>query len=166
MGSNARAPRASAPLATRLQAAVRQRGQRWTEQRQLIVDVLAASDGHATGAELVERVRAQDPAATPSTVYRTLDLLEELGLARHHHGPDGRETYHLEETSEHGHLHCRGCGAELELDARAAAPLLTAIRAATGFEADLTHLTVLGECRTCADKDRAPRRARRPRRES
>ena len=80
-------------LTARLQAAVRDRGQRWTEQRQLIVDVLAAFDGHATGAELVDRVRAQDPAATPSTVYRTLDLLEELGLARHHHGPDGRETY-------------------------------------------------------------------------
>jgi Fe2+ or Zn2+ uptake regulation protein len=44
-------------LATRLQAAVQARGQRWTEQRQLIADVLAASDGHATGAELVERVR-------------------------------------------------------------------------------------------------------------
>ena len=47
-------------LATRLQAAVQARGQRWTEQRQLIADVLAASDGHATGAELVERVRAAD----------------------------------------------------------------------------------------------------------
>ena len=63
-------------LAARLQAAVKARGQRWTEQRQLIAEVLAASDGHATGAELVERVRAQDPSATPSTVYRTLDLLE------------------------------------------------------------------------------------------
>ncbi len=51
-------------LATRLQAAVQARGQRWTEQRQLIADVLAASDGHATGAELVERVRAADPSAT------------------------------------------------------------------------------------------------------
>jgi len=137
-------------LTARLQAAVRERGQRWTEQRQLIVDVLAASDGHATGAELVERVRAQDPAATPSTVYRTLDLLEELGLARHHHGPDGRETYHLEETTEHGHLHCRGCGAEVELDTTAAAPILKAIRASTGFQADLSHLSVVGECRACA----------------
>jgi len=75
-------------LTERLQAALKQRGQRWTDQRQIIVDVLAASDGHATGAELVERVRQDDPSATPSTVYRTLDLLEELGLARHHHGPD------------------------------------------------------------------------------
>ena len=140
---------AAGSLTARLQAAVRERGQRWTEQRQLIVDVLAASDGHATGAELVDRVRAQDPAATPSTVYRTLDLLEELGLARHHHGPDGRETYHLEETTEHGHLHCRGCGTEKELDAAGAAPILKAIVGATGFAADLDHLSLQGLCATC-----------------
>ncbi|MDP4943864.1 MAG: transcriptional repressor, partial [bacterium Ellin6529] len=102
-----------------------------------------------TGAELIERVREQDPSATPSTVYRTLDLLEELGLARHHHGPDGRETYHLEETVEHGHLHCRGCGAEQELDAAAAAPILKAITSTTGFGADLDHLSVQGLCAAC-----------------
>jgi Fur family ferric uptake transcriptional regulator len=136
-------------LTERLQAALKGRGQRWTEQRQIIVDVLAASDGHATGAELIERVREQDPSATPSTVYRTLDLLEGLGLARHHHGPDGRETYHLEGTAEHGHLHCRGCGAEKELDAAAAAPILKAIRSATGFGADLDHLSVHGLCAAC-----------------
>ena len=96
-----RQPETRETLASRLQAAVQGRGQRWTEQRQLIADVLAASDGHATGAELVERVRAADPSATPSTVYRTLDLLEELGFATHHHGPDGRETYHLEEVVAH-----------------------------------------------------------------
>jgi len=141
--------KANQGLTERLQAALKERGQRWTDQRQIIVDVLAASDGHATGAELVERVRQDDPSATPSTVYRTLDLLEELGLARHHHGPDGRETYHLEETTEHGHLHCRGCGAEQELDAAAAAPILKAITGATGFSADLDHLSLQGLCATC-----------------
>ncbi|NBW32224.1 MAG: hypothetical protein EBR48_06255 [bacterium] len=84
-------------LATRLQAAVQARGQRWTEQRQLIADVLAASDGHATGAELVERVRAADPSATPSTVYRTL----------------------------------------------------AAIERATGYAADLDHLSLQGRCPSC-----------------
>ncbi|MFZ9845868.1 MAG: Fur family transcriptional regulator [Candidatus Limnocylindrus sp.] len=142
--------RPSLGLTERLQAALKERGQRWTEQRQIIVEVLAASDGHATGAELVERVREQDPSATPSTVYRTLDLLEELGLARHHHGPDGRETYHLEETVEHAHLHCRGCGAEQEMDAAVAAPILKAIATATGFSADLDHLSMHGLCRRCA----------------
>lgn len=136
-------------LATRLQAAVQGRGQRWTEQRQLIADVLAASDGHSTGAEMVERVRAADPSATPSTVYRTLDLLEKLGFASHHHGVDGRETYHLEEVLAHGHVHCQGCGAEVELDAAAAKPILAAIERATGYAADLDHLSLQGRCPTC-----------------
>jgi Fur family ferric uptake transcriptional regulator len=145
----ARHARRSEHLATRLREALRVRGQRWTEQRQLIADVLVAADGHAKGAELVERVRAHDPAATPSTVYRTLDLLEELGLARHHHGVDGRETYHLEPGVEHGHLHCRSCGAEIELNATVAAPILAAVERATGFAAELDHLSLQGSCRAC-----------------
>ena len=62
-------------------------GLRWTPQRRLLLEVLARTDGHVTGSELVERCRAVDPATTPSTVYRTLDVLEELGIVRHTHGP-------------------------------------------------------------------------------
>ena len=68
-----------------------------------------ATDGHVTGSELVERCREVDPATTPSTVYRTLDVLEELGLVRHGHGADGREEFHVLPEVEHGHLHCAGC---------------------------------------------------------
>src|SRR6185369_17796781 len=70
---------------------LRRRGLRWTPQRRTLVDVLARTNGHVTGAELVERCRAIDPTTTPSTVYRTLDVLEELGYLSHHHGIDGRE---------------------------------------------------------------------------
>ena len=61
---------------------LRRRGLRWTPQRRTVIEVLAGADGHVTGAELVERCRARDPSTIPSTVYRTLDVLEELGLAR------------------------------------------------------------------------------------
>ena len=64
---------------------LRARGLRWTPQRRLILDVLEATNGHITGSELVERCRARDPDTTPSTVYRTLDVLEELGYIRHSH---------------------------------------------------------------------------------
>src|SRR3712207_3545683 len=56
------------------------RGLRWTPQRRVLIDVLSRSDGHVTGAELVERCREADPSTVPSTVYRTLDVLEELGI--------------------------------------------------------------------------------------
>ena len=84
-------------------------GLRWTPQRRVLVEVLSQSDGHVTGSELVERCRVLDPATTPSTVYRTLDVLEDLGIVRHAHGVDGREEFHVLPQSEHGHLHCRGC---------------------------------------------------------
>ena len=74
---------------------LRRRGMRWTPQRRTVVEVLAATDGHVTGAELIERCRARDAQTIPSTVYRTLDVLEELGLVRHGHGADGREEFHV-----------------------------------------------------------------------
>jgi Fur family ferric uptake transcriptional regulator len=127
-----------------------ERGLRWTPQRRLLVDVLARSKGHVTGAELIERCREVDPATIPSTVYRTLDVLEELGLVRHAHGADGREEYHVLPATEHGHLHCSRCGTTWEIEADEAAALVDALRTGRGFRADLTHLSVSGLCRECA----------------
>lgn len=128
---------------------LRARGLRWTPQRRLLIDVLAATDGHVTGAELVERCRAVDPATIPSTVYRTLDVLEALGLVRHAHGPDGREEYHVLPETVHGHLHCDACGGTWDIEASDAAGLVTELRVRRGFEVDLSHLTVVGRCREC-----------------
>src|SRR6185295_4737991 len=82
---------------------LRARGLRWTPQRRTLIDVLSRADGHVTGAELVERCREIDPATIPSTVYRTLDVLEELGFIRHAHGPNGREEFHVLPNATHGH---------------------------------------------------------------
>ena len=78
-------------LESQLRDRLRARGLRWTPQRRTIVGTLDRFDGHVTGAELVEACRSIDPATTPSTVYRTLDVLEELGVVSHSHGHDGRE---------------------------------------------------------------------------
>ena len=94
-----------------------ERGLRWTPQRRLLIDVLLRTDGHITGAELVERCRAEDPETTPSTVYRTLDVLEDIGLIRHAHGLDGREEFHVRPAREHGHLHCSVCHRAWEIEA-------------------------------------------------
>ncbi len=94
-----------------------ERGMRWTPQRRTVIEVLAASSGHVTSAELIERCRARDPQTIPSTVYRTLDALEQLGLVRHGHGADGREEFHVGPDAEHGHLYCADCGARSEIRA-------------------------------------------------
>lgn len=129
---------------------LRDRGLRWTGQRRTVIEVLAETDGHVTAAEVVERCRRRDPRTIPSTVYRTLDVLEELGLVRHGHGADGREEFHVLPASEHGHLHCTGCGATWELGADRAAAVARALRRDDGFEVDIGHVTLVGRCATCA----------------
>jgi Fur family transcriptional regulator, ferric uptake regulator len=129
---------------------LRGRGLRWTPQRSMVIEVLAEADGHITAAELVERCRARDPSTIPSTVYRTLDVLEELGLVRHGHGADGREEFHVLPASDHGHLHCASCGATWEMGEARGRAVVDALRATDGFEVDIGHVTLVGRCRRCA----------------
>ena len=128
---------------------LRAQGLRWTPQRRTLIEVLAAADGHVTAAELVERCRAVDPATTPSTVYRTLDVLEDLGIVRHHHGPEGREEFHVLPDTDHGHLHCLGCRETWEIEVGEAALLMAALEADRGFVVELSHLSISGLCRGC-----------------
>ncbi len=132
-----------------IQERLHARGLRWTPQRRTLVGVLSEARGHVTGAELIERCRARDPGTTPSTVYRTLDVLEDLGLVRHGHGADGREEYHVLPDAEHGHLHCAGCGGTWEISADEGHAIVGSFAAARGFAVDLSHVTVVGRCAAC-----------------
>ena len=134
---------------------LRARGLRWTPQRRVLVEVLSHTDGHVTGAELVERCRALDPGTIPSTVYRTLDVLEELGVLSHSHGVDGREEFHVLPAAEHGHLYCRGCGHEwdLQADDPCVTASVDAFASQRGFAVDITHLTLIGRCAACLAAD-------------
>ena len=125
------------------------RGLRWTPQRRLILDVLAATQGHVTGSDIVERCRARDPETTPSTVYRTLDVLEELGYLHHSHGADGREEYHVLPQSEHAHLQCEDCGRSWEIEPAEANELVAGLQRARGFRVHVGHLTIAGRCAEC-----------------
>lgn len=129
---------------------LRSRGLRWTSQRRLLLEVLSEIEGHVTGAELVERCRSIDPGTTPSTVYRTLDMLEEIGLVRHGHGADGREEYHVRPAMEHGHLYCSGCGCTIEIPAEELAAIAEILRARHAFAVDGSHITIVGRCSGCA----------------
>jgi Fur family ferric uptake transcriptional regulator len=132
---------------------LRSRGLRWTPQRRLILEVLSATEGHITGSELIERCKARDPETTPSTVYRTLDVLEALGYLSHSHSAAGREEFHVLPGADHGHLQCRSCGTTWELDPDVAAGIVAPIERRHGFVADVGHLTISGVCATCAARD-------------
>ncbi len=148
MGETQAAPEPWAEVPARLRA----RGLRWTPQRRTLLAVLAETRGHVTGAELVERCRTLDPATIPSTVYRTLDVLEDLGIVRHAHGLDGREEFHVLPAADHGHLSCSGCHGTWDVDADDAAALVAVLAERRGFRVDLSHLSVAGLCKGCASE--------------
>jgi Fur family ferric uptake transcriptional regulator len=130
---------------------LRARGLRWTPQRRVVLEVLAGVDGHVTGADLVDGCRAIDPATTPSTVYRTLDVLEELGLVSHSHGREGRQEFHVNPPTDHGHLLCTSCGRTWELTPAEVRPLGERLERNRGFTVDVDHLTIEGRCPACRE---------------
>lgn len=132
-----------------LPARLRAAGLRWTPQRRLLVDVLRQTEGHITGSELVDRCREVDADTVPSTVYRTLEVLETLGIVRHAHGPDGREEFHVLPDTDHGHLRCDGCNGIWEIGADDAVELVGALAADRGFRVELSHLLIVGRCARC-----------------
>jgi Fur family ferric uptake transcriptional regulator len=129
-------------------AKLRGSGYRLTPQRELI---LAAVErlGHATPDEVLAEVRTHSSAVNHSTVYRTLEVLEELGLVRHAHLSDRAPTYHSVTDHEHFHLVCRNCQRVISVDPDVLSPLLETLDADHGFTADIGHLTVFGTCEDC-----------------
>ncbi len=135
----------------RARDALRARGMRWTPQRRALLEVLLEARGHVTGAELIERARQRDPETTPSTVYRTLNVLEELGLVSHSHGHDGREEFHVWPASEHAHLACESCRATWEIEGGEVLAMTESLARTRGFAVNLSHLTVSGVCAECRE---------------
>jgi Fur family ferric uptake transcriptional regulator len=127
-------------------------GYRLTPQRELILDAVDTL-GHATPDEVLAEVRKKSSALNVSTVYRTLEVLEQLRLVRHAHLSDRAPTYHSVRDHEHFHLVCRECQRVISVDPGVLAPLLERFRTEFGFEADVGHLAVFGRCGEHADKE-------------
>jgi Fur family ferric uptake transcriptional regulator len=142
------------PRSTRRTDQVAQRarefGKRMTVQRRLVLDALERASHHTTAEEIAARIRRQHPQIDPSTVYRNLEALEELGYVTHTHFEDRVTRWHRADAERHGHLVCRSCGAESEVPMAVLEPLARRLRAEHGFAADLAHSAVVGICRECA----------------
>jgi Fur family ferric uptake transcriptional regulator len=132
-----------------LQAELRSRGYRLTPQRQLVLTAVTELD-HATPEAVHAWVTQRASGVNISTVYRTLELLEDLGLVSHAHLSHGAPTYHAADKPEHIHLICRSCGRITEVEPAVVAPLLDRLAADHGFAADVGHLTVFGVCKDCS----------------
>ncbi len=130
-------------------AMLREKGYRLTPQREL---VLAAVNelGHATPEQVCVQVQRTASGVNISTIYRTLELLEELGLVRHAHLGHGAPSYHPAGHVQHIHLVCRDCDAVLEADAKVAEALGKSLATEVGFQIDLEHFAIYGRCAACS----------------
>lgn len=142
-------PRPVVTVAQALQGALREQGLRMTPQRQIIAEAIASLEGPITAERVHRHVARQFPDVHPTTVYRTLETLEELGLLRHTHIHGGVAHYHLADHPVHQHLVCDGCGAEEEVDPVMLQPLASELRRRYGFAAVLGHTAIVGRCRKC-----------------
>lgn len=130
---------------------LRQRGYRLTPQRQLVLEAVDTLE-HATPDDIL--CHAQDGVGVNiSTVYRTLELLEELGLVSHAHLGHGAPTYHLADRHHHIHLVCRDCTDVIEADTGIAAEFTDKLRETFGFDTDLKHFAIFGQCGKCRGAD-------------
>lgn len=121
---------------------------RRTTSRQAIVEALVEVGDHVTADELAEQVRQRFPSVNLSTVYRTLDALEDVGVVDHVHLGHGRAIYHLTE-DDHQHLVCEECERVVELPLEQLAPLLERIDREFGFAVDRRHFAIVGLCADC-----------------
>ena len=128
---------------------LRSRGLRMTPQRRAIVAEVMRARGHISPTAIARKVQRDMPGVNASTVYRTLTLLEDVGVLQHSHVETGAE-YHRADEAHHVHLTCRNCGRDDELSLDEADELRKLIHRHRGFEADLTHFAITGLCRDCA----------------
>jgi Fur family transcriptional regulator, ferric uptake regulator len=132
-----------------LAAQLRARGMRVTPQREQVLQAVRTLK-HATPEQISEVASGADV----TTVYRTLELLEEIGLVRHMHLGHGAPSYRPAE-DEHGHIVCHVCGAVVDTDPVLLDELAGRLLTERGFVVDRAHFTVSGRCADCAAADAA-----------
>ncbi|MGH3355305.1 MAG: Fur family transcriptional regulator [Nocardioidaceae bacterium] len=128
---------------------LRARGYRLTPQRQLVLEAVQDLE-HATPDEILAHVRERASGVNISTIYRTLELLEGIGLVSHTHLSHGAPTYHSSTVPQHVHLVCRSCKNVYDVRPEVVEPLVSRLHDEEGFDTDVNHLTVFGLCRKCS----------------
>jgi Fe2+ or Zn2+ uptake regulation protein len=124
------------------------RGQRVTSQRVVILRELRRMGTHVPVEAVWRTVRAQLPTTALPTVYATLELLVELGLARRIE--TGGSALYDARIEPHQHAICRGCGLVLDVPGRLQADELLRAARTAGFDPESAELVISGLCQRCA----------------
>jgi len=127
--------------------------QRFTGQRQLIARTFFKHKGHISAEELYDRIKKQTPSIGFATVYRTLKLLCEAGLASHSNFRDGVSRFEATASKEHhDHLICTTCGKIVEFTNYHIETMQDQVAAEHGFLVRDHTLDIYGTCGGCRGK--------------
>lgn len=137
----------SASLIADLERACANEGIKLTEQRRLVLRVLAASGDHPSAETVFSRAAERDPSISMATVYRTLNMLEQINIVRRH---DFREPFARFELQGAGHYHMVDVetGDVLEFQDSAVSELLEELADDLGCELIDARLELFGRRRT------------------
>ncbi len=134
---------------------IQKAGLKRTSQRDLILEVFLRTEEHLTSEDLYRLVQKEDPNIGQTTVYRTLKLLTEAGLAREVRFGDGRSRYeHNYKHQHHDHMICTECGATIEFYSPEIEALQDAIAAKHRFQPTYHSLRINGICQDCRRRAR------------
>jgi Fur family transcriptional regulator, ferric uptake regulator len=129
---------------------ITRRGLKSTRQRDVILDAFLSSERHMSIEELYLKLRTKHPNIGYATVYRTLKLFAEAGIANEIHFGDGQTRYeHVSEGEHHDHLVCTRCGAITEFENETIEKLQAEIAASHGFIIETHKLELYGQCAKC-----------------
>src|SRR5438477_3822985 len=134
----------------RLASWIASHGLKATKQRDLIVDTFFSQPGHLSVDELLEKVTARDPSIGAATVYRTMKILTDAGLASARHFEGGQTRYEAAlDRHHHDHLICTSCGNIFEFENERIEELQDRVAAEHGFAVTHHKLELYGLCRAC-----------------
>lgn len=131
-------------------ARLRHAGLRLTPQRRLVVTALQRAPGHVSASELFAEAQRAYPAIDISTVYRILATLKDHGLVTETDIGSNERAYEWATGRRHHHLVCHTCRAVQQIDHPIFAGVTDQLRHERGFEADLNHVAIFGQCGECA----------------
>ena len=131
--------------------ALRTQGLRVTAARRLVVEALFAADGPVSAERIADGVAGRVPRSDLASVYRNLELLEQVGLVRHVHLGHGPGLYALAGPA-HEYLVCESCSATIAVDESQLDDVRDLVRQRFGYEARFSHFPIVGLCADCADE--------------
>jgi len=132
--------------------ALRAAGCRITPQRLAIIQVVLTDSGHPTADQVFRQVRQSYPTTSLATIYKTLDLMETLGLLLEIDMPTGAR-FDGYRSGAHAHLICDRCERVIDLDAPELNGLAERLATQTGHRVDQNEMVFRGVCRLCLGSD-------------